>query len=96
MIGLTKAKPTVATVSMTSANTEYSYELPQGTREFWLKLRDPGYPMKVAMVSGDSGTTYFTVQNGETHKEPNTKSSKVTLYFQSTQASMVAEILSFR
>jgi len=92
----TKAKPTTANVAMTSANTEYSYELPEGTTEFWMRLRDPGYPAKVAMVEGDSGTTYFTISQGETHKETDIKSSKVTLYFQSTQASMDMEIISFK
>jgi hypothetical protein len=89
-----KSKPTVDTVSMTSANTEYSYELPQHTQEFWLKLRAIGYDMKVAMVAGESGTTYFTIRSGEIHKEK-TKASKTTLYFQSPEAAMTAEILSF-
>ncbi len=91
-----KAKPTVATVSLTTANTEGSYELPQGTQEFWVKLRDVGYNLKVAMVEGDSGTTYFTVRSGETHKEQNVKTSKLTLFFQSPQANMTAEILSYK
>ena len=91
-----KAKATVANVTMTSANTEYSYELPNGTTEFWVKLRTIGFPLKVAMVSGESGTTYFTVQSGKIHKETDVKSSKVNLYFQSAQANMVAEITSFK
>ena len=91
-----KAKPTVANVSMTSANTEYSYTLPEGTRSFWMKLRDPGYSAQVAMVEGDSNTTYFTIQNQKTHKEEEVKSSNTVLYFRSTQASMVMEIISFR
>lgn len=91
-----KAKPTVATVSLAVADTEKSYELPQGTREFWIRLRVTGYDLKVAMVEEDSGTTYFTVRSGETHKEPNVKASKLTLYFQSPQANMTAEILSFK
>lgn len=90
------AKPTIKNVDLTSADTEVSYELPQHTNEFWVRLRDIGFALKVAMVEGDSGTTYFTVQNGETHKEIGVKASKVTLYFQSTQGSMTAEILSFK
>lgn len=89
-----KAKPTIANVSMASANTEYEYTLPAGTREFWLKLRTVGYPMQVAMVSGDSNTTYLTVTSGKIHKETDIKPS-TTLYFRSTQASMIAEIISF-
>lgn len=91
-----KAKPTIATVAITLADTEYSYTLPQGTHEFWLKLRDPGYPMQACMVSGETGTTYFTVSNGKIHKETNVKSSNVTIYFRSPQASMTAEIISFK
>lgn len=89
-----KAKPTLANVSMPSANTEYEYALPAGTREFWLKLRTVGYPMQVAMVSGESNTTYFTVTSGKIHKETDLKPA-ATLYFRSTQANMVAEIISF-
>ncbi len=90
------AKPTIKNVDLTSANTEVSYELPQHTNEFHIRLRDIGFALKVAMVEGDSGTTYFTVQNGETHVERGVKASKTTLYLQSSQASMVAEVLSFK
>ena len=89
------AKPTIKNVDLTSADTEVSYELPQHTNEFSVRLRDIGFLLKVAMVEGESGTTYFTVQNGETHKEVGVKASKVTLFLQSPEASMVAEILSF-
>lgn len=91
-----KARPTVATVTMTSANTEYNYTLPQGTREFWIKLRTVGYPMQACMVEGESNTTYFTVSSGKIHKQQNIKNSNVVIYFRSTQASMTAEIISFK
>lgn len=89
-----KAKPRIANVSMTSANTEYSYELPAGIKEFWLKLRTVGYALQLAMVSGESNTTYLTVPSGKIHKESDVKPS-TTLYFRSSQANMVAEIISF-
>jgi len=96
MIKRIKAKPTVATVSLASANTEGSYEIPQGTTEFWIKLRAIGFNLQVAMVEGDSGTTYFTIRSGETHKEKNVKASKLELFFQSPEANMTVEILSYK
>lgn len=91
-----KARPTVANVAMALADTEYSYALPAGTKEFWLKLQIEGYDLQVAMVSGASGTTYFTVNSGQVHKEPDVKNSGVVLYFRSPQAGMTAQILSFK
>lgn len=91
-----KSKPTIAVVDLTVANTEKSHQLPEGTKEFWIKLRDVGFNLQVAVVEGDSNVTYFTIRSGETHKEPNVKTSKLTLYFQSPQANMTAEILSFQ
>lgn len=79
---------------MASGGTEYSYTLPAGVREFWLKLRDIGYALQVAMVSGDSDITYLTVASGKIHKEQDLKPAS-TLYFRSSQANMVAEVLSF-
>lgn len=90
-----KAKPTITNITLTLANTEYSYALPEGTKEFWLKLREEGYPLKVAMVLGDSGTTYFIIQNGEVHREENLKGA-ITLYFQCPASSQTAEIIVFK
>lgn len=89
-----KARPTVANVSMTTANTEYSYELPQHTKEFFIKLRNLGYPLQLAVVEGDSNTTYYNIANSKTLRDE-VRASKVTLYFRSTTNSMVAEILSW-
>ena len=93
---IVKAKPQIFNVSMTSANTEYSKKLPTGTREFWIKLRTIGYDLKFAIDEGDSNITYDTVRSGEIHKEKDVKSSNITLFFQSPQAGMVAEIITFK
>ena len=88
------AKPTIKNLAMTTASTEYSYELPVGTRMFRVKLRNVGYPLKMAIDEGESGTTYVTIANGQTQEEI-VKGGGATLYFQTTANSQVAEIISF-
>lgn len=95
MITLIHAKPQVFNVAMASANTEYSKQLPEGCKMFSLKLRDPGYPIQVCMVEGESDTTYFTVPQGAIHYQKELKASQITLYFRSTTSDMVAEIVTF-
>lgn len=90
------ARPTVANVDMPLSGTEYSYTLPNGTRAFWLKLRDPGYALQACYVTGQSDTTYLTVAQGKIHKEEHIKQGGTTVFFRSTQADMVAEVISFK
>ena len=91
-----ESKPTVANVAMTLANTEYSYEIPAGTKRFMIKLRNVGYPLQLCVVSGESNTTYYNIANGKTHEEKEVKGQGTTLYFRTTAASQVAEIISFK
>ena len=87
--------PTTVNVAMTLANTEYSYTLPLWTNKFTLKLRDPSASAKLNIwtVPAQSGTTYLTVPANCVWEEWNINTdSWVTLYFQSTSASQVAEI----
>lgn len=92
---ITLSRVTVANTTMTSANTEYSYSLPDFTKKFQVKLRGVGAPFKVAFVSGKSGTTYVNVPNGGSHKEDEVKGKDNVLYFQSPSANQVAEIISW-
>lgn len=89
------ARPTIQNVEMTDANTEYSYSLPDGTRRFTIKLRDQGQAFQVAFVDGESGTTYMNVPAGKSYSEVDIKSN-ATIYFRSTVAAQVAEILSWK
>ena len=91
-----ESKITIANVDITSANTEYSYALPTGTRRFKIKLRNPGYPLQLCMVLGESNTTYYNIAQGKTHEEKDIKGAEITLYFRTTAASQVAEIITFR
>lgn len=87
-----KGRALIENVSMPLANTEYSYEIPKGARKFSIKLRELGYVLQVCFISGISGTTYITLDNGKTYTENDFKGGG-TLYFRSNKASQVAEIL---
>ena len=82
-------------MAMATQNTEYSYTLPAKTKKFKIKLRDPGYPLKLAIVAGTSGTTYVNIPNGGSHQQEDIRFPNTILYFQSTIGSMVAEIISW-
>ena len=90
------AKPTIANTSITDANTEYSYALPDGTRRFSVKLWDLGADLKICFVASDSSSTYVTLPGGRTYNELEVKGSGNTLYFQSPTAGQVAEVLSWK
>ena len=89
------ARPTVANVDITLADTEYEYALPVGTTRFSGKLRNLGIPLKICMVSGGSGTIYKNLAQGETWSEKDIKGSPNVLYFQSATATQVVEVLSW-
>lgn len=89
------SSPVVARVPLTAAITEYSYVLPDGCRQFQMKLDGPGQ-LQIAYVSGDSGTSYITVPRYCFYSESDLKLiGAVTLYFQSNLASQVAEIITW-
>ena len=90
------AKPTIANVAITLADTEYSYSLPSGTKRFFIKLRNPGYPLQLCVVSGESNTIYHNIAQGGTYEERDIKGTGLVLYFRTTAASQVAEIISFK
>lgn len=90
-----KARATVANVSMTSAGTEYLYEIPSGSRRFTIKLRDESNELQVCFIEGESATTYFNVPPGRSYTEEDVK-ARGMLYFRSPAASQVAEILTWK
>ena len=94
-MGLIKSRITIANVDIANANTEYSYELPANTKKFKVKLRNVGYPLKLAIVEGDSGTTYVNIAQGKSHEQKDIRISNTILYFQTTAGSQVVEIISW-
>lgn len=90
-----KSRITIANVAMAVSGTEYNYTLPANTKKFKIKLRNVGYPLKLAIVSGTSGTTYVNIPQGESHEEEDIRFPNTILYFQTTANSQVAEIISY-
>lgn len=88
MIG---ARPTIVNKEMSSAATEISQAIPAAARRFEIKLRSLNALLKLAFVSGESGTIFITIPYGVSYAELNIKGG-MTLYFQSPSASQTAEI----
>lgn len=79
-------------VTMTSADTEYSQALDQGTQKFLIKERSGGSDMKLSYTETESGTTYITIPAGTAKTVDVVNLKDITLYFQSPDAGKVAEI----
>lgn len=86
--------PTVANVDMPSATTEYSYLLPDGTKQFLIRTRS-GASFQVAYVSGQTGSNYLTISRGSFYSESELTTNNLTVYFQSQEANQTAEIVSW-
>jgi len=88
--------PTVSTVSLATAGTEYSFVLPINCREYRLKFRNSDATLQLSFVAGASGTTFLTVPRYCEYGDSDMKlTSTVTLYFQSNKNSQVLEILTW-
>jgi hypothetical protein len=89
-----KKAPYIFNVAMTNEDTEYSQQLPEGTKAFLLKLRGQGASLKYAYISGRSGSEFVTIPTGSPGKylDGVFLHENRTLYFQSPVASQVAEI----
>jgi hypothetical protein len=83
-------KTTITNLTLTSANTEYSYTVPENTFKVQFKCRT-SFDVKYSYTSGESGTTYVTLPSGATYWDDNINTSS-TIYFQSATAGVVMEI----
>jgi len=80
---------------MTSKDTEYSQELPAGTKMFIFKCRTAD-AVKLSFTAEASGTTYFTVPANMAYRETNLNlSGSRTLYFQCASDGKVVEIIAW-
>jgi hypothetical protein len=86
--------PKVFNIPVTSANTEENFAFPLGTNKFAIRSRDSKAKIKVAYEAGKSGTEYWTVNRGSIYEEFDMDlSDGVTVYFQTSTANTVVEIL---
>lgn len=88
------SSPTIENISVIAANTEQSHSLPANTKRFTLKNRGNGL-LKLSYQSGQSGTTWYSVEPGTTYGESEIRKDTLTFYFQSSNAADVLEIISW-
>lgn len=88
--------PKIVNISVPLANTEQSYLLPANTKRFVMRVRDGLAQIKLAYVSGTTGTVYRTVDMGASYESGLIDApSGFTVYFQLTKASKIIEIESW-
>lgn len=85
--------PSIVTVSMVTAGTEYSAVLPSGTKQYRIRLRDLAN-LQLSYTAGQSNVLYTSIPRGCFIAEWDLNlSAPTTIYFQSPSANQVAEIV---
>lgn len=87
---LNPTTPTIYNVSALVAGTEYSQVLTSSTKMFTIRVRGLAN-LKLAYISGESGTKYITIPRG-TSRSVGEVNFSGTLYFQTDQPSQIVEI----
>lgn len=85
-------QPTIYNKTMTLANTEYSQQLPTGTRKVLIKERAGGSTVQYCFTSGASNTTFMTLPPSTSKYLEAAEIGGKTLYFQCADAGKVLEI----
>lgn len=86
--------PIIYNTTMTLANTEYSQALPAGCSKFTAQCRS-SYSVKLSFVSGESGTTYYTIKEDTWYWEDEIEGTRRILYFQCATAGQFFEIIAW-
>lgn len=86
----------VQNFTITVIDTEQSFQIPSNAIDWTIRLRDPSHSVKVAAKSGESGTTYFTLDSiMPSFEAEDVYSHRWTLYVQSSDTNPVLEIVAF-
>lgn len=86
--------PVISVVTLTNADTEYSYTMPADTRKFTIQARESA-DVRIAFESGKVATStdpYLTLKAGNVWWEDHID-SETTIYFASSSAGTHVEIL---
>ena len=86
--GLSNARLVVLSISLTSADTDYSFKFPNGTIAFSLHRRDGG----TLRLYGKAGGSYYTF-SGHAYFEGNFNTSREEVIVQSPDASKTLEVM---
>jgi len=88
---------TTANITVTLANTEYSYTFPTGTKTFLLRDRDSDSKLRISYTLGGTATSWFTNYPGNIYPAKNLNTvSGFTIYFRSNKANRIIEIESWQ
>lgn len=89
------ASPTIANITAIAANTEYSYLLPIGTKQYLIRARGNS-KLQLSFAAGQSGSEFITVFPGANHVDINLKLDvATTMYFRASKSAEIIEILSW-
>jgi hypothetical protein len=94
MSGLRSTKPSIITYTLGLTGVENSQALPNNIVDLKIRLRDVTKVAKIAFVSTESGTNYFTLDtNHPSLVLEDIFWSGVTIYAQGTTDNVVLEIM---
>lgn len=86
--------PTIFNVTATLANTEYSQALPSDTKKLLLRCRGLSR-IQFSFASGGTNTNYITIRPGTVYSVEGLSLSSSTIYFETSLAGQVVEILTW-
>lgn len=85
--------PFISNVSLLLANTEYSFIMPAGTRQYLIVARN-GSKIQLSYEVGQTALEYVTIRPWVSYQEKLLKGAVArTVYFRSSQPSEILEIL---
>lgn len=92
---LLPSTPTIQNISVTSANSEFSYALPIDSKRFLVRVREGDTKVKLSFTSGGTSSDFITISPGVVFSEVDVDASMVTLYLNANNAPRVIEVLSW-
>lgn len=84
----------VENVAIATANTEQSHTFPVNTKTLLVQIRGTGV-LKYAFDAGQSGIEYASLYPGAFYSESGIGVPNTTIYFQSPNAGLVLELVSW-
>jgi len=88
------ANPTIVNpVSPGTANTEFSQALTGNIKQFMIRARERNAKVQIAFNTGESGTTFFTIEKGAVLSIDNINAISPTIYMQTNKTSVTIEIM---
>jgi len=83
------------TLTLTNADTEYSYQIPANCLSFSFKIRSGSYDLTYYFSQADAATKYFTLSAGSTQTFKG-RLSPQTIYFKCSNAGEIVEFETIR